>query len=413
MATRYAPPAIPPPETGTPPREWSEAVLASSSPASDTPATFSEIKGGADHPRMTEEQSRESHVSKEEGKQKAQPSSESQTTVAQTVKQYMPEQVGKAADYTVQTAASYLPDFQGSYLSPEEHQEKPHVSLPSTESKGAQPSEYSGGVGALPGNLSESSVALLPDERQERAQERQSTSPRQRRDTIKPSAVGEAEEPGASEKAEATMPRDVALFEDEPVTSQPSDAPPKSTEAGTVEAVESDIADTSGPEVESQKGASEAKSQQAQSEQEKANTGPRAEELGEKTGPEKDVEGSNLGSEEPVQGKGPSQDAQEEEFKEGKPAPAGFKPGYSGNYHPAQLHPPPPGASATEFQGSLGSQPAEPEPVTQTGRRESLSAEKKPGFMTMVKGEMKILAGKVSGDEHKVEEGKKIVHGDA
>ncbi|KAF8439742.1 hypothetical protein L210DRAFT_3645744 [Boletus edulis BED1] len=334
------------------------------------------------------------------------------TGVAQTVKQYMPEQVGKAADYAIQTAASYLPDFQGSYLSPEEHQEKPHVSLPSTELKGVQPSEYSGGVGALPGNLSESSVALLPDERQESAQERQSASPRQRRDTIKPSAVGGAEEPGASEKAEATMPRDVALFKDEPVTSQPSDAPPKSTEAGTVEAVERNTADTSGPEVESQKGASEAKNSKP-SEQEKADTRPRAGELGEK-GPEKDVKGPNLGSEEPVQGKGPSQDAQEEESKEGKPAPAGFKPGYSGNYHPAQLHPPPPGASVAELQGSLGSQQAEPDsPVAQTGRRGSVGAEKKPGFMTMVKGEMKILAGKVSGDEHKVEEGKKIIHGDA
>lgn len=31
----------------------------------------------------------------------------------------------------------------------------------------------------------------------------------------------------------------------------------------------------------------------------------------------------------------------------------------------------------------------------------------------MVKGEVKILAGKMSGDEQKVEEGKKIVHGEA
>lgn len=75
-------------------------------------------------------------------------------------------------------------------LASEEREEEPHVSLPSTELRGAQPSEHTGGVGALPGNLSESSVALLPDERQERAQEPQPTSPRQRRDTIKPSAAG-------------------------------------------------------------------------------------------------------------------------------------------------------------------------------------------------------------------------------
>ena len=67
-------------------------------------------------------------------------------------------------------------------------QEGPHVSLPSTELKGAQPLEHTGGVGALPGNLSESSVALLPDERQERTEELYPVSPRQRRDTIKPSA---------------------------------------------------------------------------------------------------------------------------------------------------------------------------------------------------------------------------------
>lgn len=59
---------------------------------------------------------------------------------------------------------------------------------------GAQPLERTGGVGALPGNLSESSVALLPDERQERAQEPHPACLRQRRDTIKLSAVGSVDE---------------------------------------------------------------------------------------------------------------------------------------------------------------------------------------------------------------------------
>lgn len=68
------------------------------------------------------------------------------------------------------------------------------MSLPSTELKGAQPLEHTAGVGALPGNLSESSVALLPDERQERAQARRSTCLRQRRDTMKPSAAGDDDE---------------------------------------------------------------------------------------------------------------------------------------------------------------------------------------------------------------------------
>lgn len=73
--------------------------------------------------------------------------------------------------------------------------EDPHVSLPSSELRGAQPAEHTGGVGALPGNLSETSVVLLPDERQERAQERAPNSPRQRRDTMKPSA-GDDDEVG-------------------------------------------------------------------------------------------------------------------------------------------------------------------------------------------------------------------------
>lgn len=78
------------------------------------------------------------------------------------------------------------------------------------------------------------------------------------------------------------------------------------------------------------------------------------------------------------------------------------------------MHPPPPGASAAEYQTSVGAQQEGPDlPTTRTGKRASVGAEKKPGFMTMVKGEVKILAGKMSGDEQKVEEGKKIVHGEA
>lgn len=50
----------------------------------------------------------------------------------------------------------------------EAQKEEAHTSLPSSELKGAQPSEHTGGVGALPGTISESSVALLPDERAER-----------------------------------------------------------------------------------------------------------------------------------------------------------------------------------------------------------------------------------------------------
>ncbi|CAE6525360.1 unnamed protein product [Rhizoctonia solani] len=45
------------------------------------------------------------------------------------------------------------------------------TSLPSEEYEGTQPGEKCGGVGSLPGHLSESSVALLPDEREGQAKE--------------------------------------------------------------------------------------------------------------------------------------------------------------------------------------------------------------------------------------------------
>ncbi|CAE6424377.1 unnamed protein product [Rhizoctonia solani] len=45
------------------------------------------------------------------------------------------------------------------------------TSLPSEEYEGTQPGEKCGGVGSLPGHLSESSVALLPDEREAQAKE--------------------------------------------------------------------------------------------------------------------------------------------------------------------------------------------------------------------------------------------------
>ena len=39
------------------------------------------------------------------------------------------------------------------------------ISLPSTEKEGTHPGEHCGGVGPLPGSISETSVAKLPDER--------------------------------------------------------------------------------------------------------------------------------------------------------------------------------------------------------------------------------------------------------
>lgn len=129
-----APPTIPSVEVGTPPKEWSESVLASS-PTEDTPATSSEIPGKVGDPKIADEQPREeSQVLRELEKHQAQPRGESKptrgqppmgATVVQTAKQYVPQQVEKTFEYATQAAAaavSYLPipqdikDTVASYL---------------------------------------------------------------------------------------------------------------------------------------------------------------------------------------------------------------------------------------------------------------------------------------------------------
>ncbi|KAG1751864.1 hypothetical protein EDB19DRAFT_1628245 [Suillus lakei] len=105
-------------------------------------------------------------------------------SVVQAAKQYIPEPVERTVEYAGQTAAAYLPIPQGvketvaSYWSngedsqpkgtQSESDQQLSTSLPSSELKGAQPHEHVGGVGSLPGTISESSVALLPDERAEK-----------------------------------------------------------------------------------------------------------------------------------------------------------------------------------------------------------------------------------------------------
>ncbi|KIK93310.1 hypothetical protein PAXRUDRAFT_145365, partial [Paxillus rubicundulus Ve08.2h10] len=90
------------------------------------------------------------------------------------------------------------------------------------------------------------------------------------------------------------------------------------------------------------------------------------------------------------------------------------KAGYGGDYHPALLHPPPPGASAMETSPRFSEQipPASPTSPTSKERSKSESTGKRVGFMAKVKGEVKVLAGKMTREEDKVEEGKKQMHGE-
>lgn len=115
MTTGYAPPTIPSVETGTPPREWSESVLASS-PAGDTPSTFSEAPRREGDSKTTEVRPREkSELSKEKQSEPTTTRDEASigATDEQTAKQSVAEQVGKAVDCATQTATSHLSDSQG------------------------------------------------------------------------------------------------------------------------------------------------------------------------------------------------------------------------------------------------------------------------------------------------------------
>jgi len=85
------------------------------------------------------------------------------------------------------------------------------------------------------------------------------------------------------------------------------------------------------------------------------------------------------------------------------------------DYHPAKLHPPPAGAGVGESAQSdsphaSSSSPSEAQRASPTSAS-TTGSPKKVGFMTKVKGEAKIIAGKMSGNDSKVEQGKRVLHG--
>ncbi|THH23154.1 hypothetical protein EUX98_g8021 [Antrodiella citrinella] len=76
-----------------------------------------------------------------------------------------PASVGTTTPAATTTAAAATGIVGGAVESANQQRNPtPQTSLPSTESTGAPPSTHSAGVGALPGNTSESAVARLPDE---------------------------------------------------------------------------------------------------------------------------------------------------------------------------------------------------------------------------------------------------------
>ncbi|KAI0364169.1 hypothetical protein BV20DRAFT_974757 [Pilatotrama ljubarskyi] len=101
-------------------------------------------------------------------------------------------------------------------------------------------------------------------------------------------------------------------------------------------------------------------------------------------------------------------------------------PGYDTDYHPAALHPASekPGNVASEGEKSLGAtqadanrpaEEAQPPHQTQSGNGGDAHGQKakKAGFMDKMKGEAKVLLGKIEGKHEKVEQGQKLKSGQA
>ncbi|WVR00324.1 hypothetical protein IAU59_007467 [Kwoniella sp. CBS 9459] len=100
----------------------------------------------------------------------------------------------------------------------------PRFSLPSEEPAGAVPGEHTSGVGALPGTIAETGVAVLPDEKKPAA-----TLPSQENQGVRPgeSSSGVGALPGKLGES------DVALLPDERATKAYSELPPATSSAGS------------------------------------------------------------------------------------------------------------------------------------------------------------------------------------
>ncbi|KAF8836540.1 hypothetical protein BDN67DRAFT_974039 [Paxillus ammoniavirescens] len=527
MSSRTSPPEIPSVPTGPPAQEWAnatESILSSESVKKATGGDRPTDEAMGDVPAMTatklvtpelelpgsypKELNKESEL-KTDSDSKDRPIGAS---VVHAAKQYMP-QVERGVEYAGQTAVAYLPipqnikDTVVSYWSSEDdHREGRHIStsLPSTELKGAQPSEHTGGVGSLPGSISESSVALLPDEREERDQAaaRSSGTPQKetpRRETLVPVAAAAAvpvtrkDESRPHTQEGEQQGKDVKPFQvSKPSKDEPILPPAPRSYADRAEGTERLPAtvgvkdDQSKPDADYQKTALPEAAPPAEEKlmQEKllpALPGPPAESrenapgregtedqagpgegrerktaaaagvgmLGRTLGKDEDREGPHCPSDDITQAQKPQEATisagslkeagrekgethrQEEkpshnkqasgkevdvreEGKTQKHTTSPQKAGYGGDYHPAQLHPPPLGASASETSPNYLEQapPALPTSPTSKEGSQSESTAKKVGFMAKVKGEVKVLAGKITREDDKVDAGKKLMHGE-
>lgn len=98
-------------------------------------------------------------------------------------------------------------------------------------------------------------------------------------------------------------------------------------------------------------------------------------------------------------------------------------PAYDTNYHPADLHPAPTNPNPTSSSNSAKADDAESRPTE--SRHESAASDspsntaspatkaKKAGFMDKMRGEAKVLLGKIEHKQEKVEAGQRMKAGEA
>lgn len=397
-------------------------------------------------------------------------------SVVQAAKQYIPEPVERSVEYAGQTAAAYLPIPQGvkktvaSYWSNDENtqpkgtrsesemDQQLSTSLPSSELKGAQPHEHVGGVGSLPGTISESSVALLPDERAEKDAQRMvnlkkddsrtqgniqtksgayssgaaavAAKPEDPSSRLQSSQYETQTDPQQADKspAQQTDQFPAKLFDPQPAS---VDHTPKHEVLEEQRSHDADIADVGGaaiggvqtpPGKTTESGAAKSAvaggaigaSESAKetgvedkpSDNKKVPAGaqvpqqPRDEELTNNIGVE-----NRTGDVGKVTGDRRGDEDIKHTHKSG--ARTG---GYdTGDYHPAKLHPLRAGDSTSQAEVQPDT-PVSPASAPPTSVRES-SKERRVSFLDKVRGEARIFAGKITGKEDKVEEGKRMVHG--
>ncbi|KAG2745869.1 hypothetical protein P692DRAFT_201933618 [Suillus brevipes Sb2] len=359
-------------------------------------------------------------------------------SVVQAAKQYIPEPVERSVEYAGQTAAAYLPIPQGvkktvaSYWSNDENtqpkgtrsesemdQQLP-TSLPSSELKGAQPHEHVGGVGSLPGTISESSVALLPDERAEKDAQRMvnlkkddsrtqgniqtksgayssgaaavAAKPEDPSSRLQSSQYETQIDPQQADKSPArqTDQFPAKLFDPQPAS---VDHTPKHEVLEEQRSHDADIADVGGAAIGGVQ-TPPGKTTESGATKSAVAGGAIGASVENRTGDVGKVTGDRCG---------------DEDIKHTHKSGARTGGYDTGDYHPAKLHPLRAGDSTSQAEVQPDT-PVSPASAPPTSVRES-SKERRVSFLDKVRGEARIFAGKITGKEDKVEEGKRMVHG--